>query len=75
MVGQLSQYINEPIFPSLDDMDVADLIFYFNLYFFSDDHVTTVEGLLKLKNIELNDNDFTEVINIITPFIIWFKTI
>jgi hypothetical protein len=75
LTTQLKKYTNEPIFPPIESIEITDLVFVFSLYFTGDDHVATIEKLMKMKGIELNDDEFTEVINIIVPFIDWFKSI
>ena len=69
---QLEQYINQSLFPSLDDYSINDIVYYLNLYFpkggerlYSD----TIERLMKNKNIEINDNDYSDCVNLIIDFI------
>lgn len=70
--SQLEQYINQNLFPSVDDYNISDIVYYLNLYFpkgneeyYSD----TIERLLKNKNIEISDNEFSDVVNLIIDFI------
>ena len=69
---QLEQYINQSLFPSVDDYSINDIVYYLNLYFpkggesfYSD----TIERLMKNKNIEINDNDYSDCVNLIIDFI------
>ena len=69
---QLEQYINQSLFPSVDDYSINDIVYYLNLYFpkggerlYND----TIERLMKNKNIELDDNDYSDVTNLIIDFI------
>ena len=69
---QLNEYISENIFPSLDDFDLSNIIYYLNYYFpkGSEEYYSdTIESLMKSKNIELDDNDYSDVVNLIIDFI------
>ena len=70
--SQLEVYINSNLFPSLDDYDITDIIFYLNLYFpkgGEQEYINTIEKLMKQKQIQINDNDFTTTVNLILDFI------
>ena len=69
---QLEQYINQNLFPSVDDYSINDIVYYLNLYFpkGSEEYYSdTIERLMKNKNIELDDNGFSDVVNLIIDFI------
>jgi len=69
---ELEVYIDGSLFPSLDDYDITDIIFYLNLYFpkgGEQEYINTIEKLMKQKQIELHDDDFTTVVNLIIDFI------
>ena len=69
---ELEVYINSNLFPSLDDYDITDIIYYLNLYFpkgGEQEYINTIEKLMKQKQIDINDNDFTTVVNLIIDFI------
>ena len=69
---QLEQYINQNLFPSVDDYSINDIVYYLNLYFpkGSEEYYSdTIERLMKNKNIELDDNDYSDVVNLIIDFI------
>jgi len=69
---ELEVYIDGSLFPSLDDYDITDIIFYLNLYFpkgGEQEYINTIEKLMKQKQIDINDNDFTTVVNLIIDFI------
>ena len=69
---ELEKYINEHLFPSLDNYDISDIIYYLNLYFpkgSESNYSDTIERLMKNKNIELDDNNFCDVVNLIIDFI------
>ena len=69
---ELEKYINQNLFPSVDDYSINDIVYYLNLYFpkggerlYND----TIERLMKNKNIELDDNHFSDCVNLIIEFI------
>ena len=69
---ELEVYIDGSLFPSLDDYDITDIIFYLNLYFpkgGEQEYINTIEKLMKQKQIELHDDDITTVVNLIIDFI------
>jgi hypothetical protein len=73
----LNYFDDDSIFPDVADGEysITDIVFFFNFYFINDNYEETIEELLKTKNIELNDNDLSDVINLIIPFIKFLKNI
>jgi len=62
------------LLPNIEDVDIVDLLFYLNLYFYSDDIDTSVRILINTKSITFKDDEVKQkVIDIIKPFIIWLK--
>ena len=75
---ELEQYINQSLFPSLDNYDISDIIYYLNLYFPKGSEAyfpETIERLMLSKNIELDDNDFSDAVNLIVDFINFLNNI
>ena len=69
---ELEKYINQNLFPSVDDYSINDIVYYLNLYFpkGSEEYYSdTIERLMKNKNIEINDNDYSDCVNLIIDFI------
>ena len=48
---ELSEYIDDSLFPSLDDFELSDVIFFINMYFpkYTDDHSQTIKNLLNTR--------------------------
>ena len=61
------------VLPSLDEMDLADIIYFFNLYFENGYYKESLLHLLELKDIKLNDEEFDNMYDIVFPFIVWLK--
>jgi hypothetical protein len=73
---QLEEYIDDSLFPSIEDIDISDIIFYLNVYFPKNgesEYITTIENLLK--PIQINDNDISTVTNLIIDFISFLNNI
>jgi len=69
---ELEKYINQNLFPSVDDYSINDIVYYLNLYFPKGSELNysnTIERLMKNKNIEINDNDYSDCVNLIIDFI------
>ena len=76
--SQLEVYIDGSVFPSLDDYDITDIIYYLNLYFpkgNEEEYINTIEKLMKQKQIDINDDDYTTVVNLIIDFINFLNNI
>jgi hypothetical protein len=69
---ELEKYINQNLFPSVDDYSINDIVYYLNLYFPKGSELNysnTIERLMKNKNIELDDNNYSDCVNLIIDFI------
>ena len=75
LINKLKEYITVDIFPSLDDIDVADLVFFVSLNFAGskNNYQEALKDLIDCHNIKLDDEIFIEVYNVVHPFILWFK--
>ena len=76
--SSLEQYIDSDLFPSLDDYEITDIIYYLNLYFPKNKeeyYINTIEKLMKQKQIQINDDDFSTITNLILDFINFLNNI
>ena len=76
--SSLEQYIDSDLFPSLDDYEITDIIYYLNLYFPKNKeeyYINTIEKLMKQKQIDIDDNDFSIIVNLIIDFINFLNNI
>ena len=74
--NQLQEYIDDSLFPNIEDIDITDIIFYLNFYFPKNKesgYITTIENLLK--PVDINDNDISTVTNLIIDFITFLSNI
>ena len=75
---ELENYIDSNLFPSLDDYEITDIIYYLNLYFpknQEEEYINTIEKLMKQKQINITDDDFSTVVNLIIDFINFLNNI
>jgi hypothetical protein len=62
--------IKGDIFPSLNDIDIGDLIYFFQLTFSdSSNYKESIIDLLECKNIYLDIKEQDKIVNIIIPFL------
>ena len=75
LINKLKEYITVDIFPSLDDIDVADLVFFVSLNFAgsNNSYQEALKDLIDCHNIKLDDKIFLKVYDVVHPFILWFK--
>jgi len=77
LIENIRKYTNDIIFPSLEDMDMIELIFYFNHFYGSIDEnqyrKTTID-ILHVKNIILDESTFDNIYPFILDFIVFFKS-
>ena len=68
LIQQLTEtgLLGDELFPSLEEIEISDLIFFFQLQFpDSEKYTSAIEDLLDCKEIILKPKDKTKVINII----------
>lgn len=71
---QKTGLIKGDIFPSLNDIDIGDLIYYFKLTFSdSSNYESSIIDLLECKDIYLNTQEQEQIVNIIIPFLDTFN--
>ena len=59
-----------PIFPSLEDIDLVDLLFYFEISFSgSNDYKETIKELMKYSAVQITDEELNKVYPLIESFI------
>ena len=76
---ELKKYVTDDIFPSLDSIDVADLVYYITLIFLG---VTTdeqyrikIRELLITNGIKISDINIGIIIPLIQSFVKWMKAL
>ena len=72
------KYEIEGIFPSLEDVDISDLIYFFNLKFNSDDvevRLMKVREIATYCKVEIKEEIFNEAFTLINEYIDFLKNI
>ena len=65
---------NTSLFPSLDDVDIVDLLFFFNLFFpESPDYEASVRSVATNFGYQISDEEYSRGMPYITEYIQWLK--
>jgi hypothetical protein len=76
LTEQLKEHIDVGILPTLEDVEVNDLVFIFSIYFTDINNIdNTVKELIKIKGVILDDVVIKKVIDIVKPFVVWFHSL
>ena len=74
---ELKKYFDNELFPSLDSIDIADLVYFITMIFMG---ISTVENydkkikeLLSTHNITVTENTYVKIFPLIMNFVVWFK--
>ena len=76
LIINIRQHTNEIIFPSLEDVDLIELIFYFNHFYGAIDenqYRKTTLDILQVKNIVLDESTFDKIYPVVFDFLVFFK--
>lgn len=67
LLNKIKEHTPIEIFPSADDFEVYEMVYYFNMYFNFDykNHYIVVKNIINQKNLNISD----ETLNIIYPYI------
>ena len=72
---ELSDLTNDKFLPSLDDIDITDILFYLN-YYFSEDKTNYDEeliNLIELNGIKMKNNDLKVILQVCNKYLINIK--
>ena len=75
----LEIYVDKKLFPSLDEIDVADLVFYITFTFIGlNDTVSMgekVKELIVANNVTITDENVVKVVPLVIDFIMWLRVL
>ena len=78
LYNNLTKIINTDFFPDINTVDFLDLIFLLN-FTFKDTNQTnfkkTIDDLLEIYSIKLNDIELNKVYPLLFEFIFWYKAL
>ena len=76
---ELKKYVTDDIFPSLDSIDVADLVYYITLIFLGvttdEQYIIKIRELLITNGIKISDINIRIIIPLIQSFVEWMKAL
>ena len=76
---KLKSIVDAAFFPSLEDYDVTDLVYYLTLIFLGitteEQFKTKIQEILDMKEVKLEPEIITRILPIIMKFVIWLRTI
>ena len=76
---ELKKYVTDDIFPSLDCIDVADLVYYITLIFLGvttdEQYKIKIRELLTTNNIKICDTNIGIIIPLIQSLVEWMKAL
>ena len=72
---ELSDLTNDKFLPSLDDIDITDILFYLNYYFSEDKNNYDEEliNLIELNGIKMKNNDLKVILQVCNKYLINIK--
>ena len=76
LISNLSTVGFPQVFPSLEDIDIVDMLLLFNFYFASckeEDYERKIRELAQLKKVDITDEQFEKGTPIIINYINWLK--
>ena len=69
-IQEIKSVIDCNIFPSLDEVDITDILLFFNITFVGlDDYSDIIKNLMYMNHYDITDEQFDTVIPIITKYI------
>ena len=69
-IQEIKSVIDCDIFPSLDEVDITDILLFFNITFVGmDDYSDIIKNLMHMNHYDITDKQFDTVIPIITKYI------
>jgi hypothetical protein len=76
LISNISSIGFPQVFPSLEDIDVVDMLLLFNYYFSScleEEYEEKIKELAQLQKVVITDEQFEKAIPIIINYINWLK--
>ena len=72
--NNIKEIVDVDIFPSLEDIDIVDLLLFFNMSFgYTDNYTDIINDLISFKKVKIQPEDLLKVMPVIIQFIDEFK--
>jgi len=70
----IKSIVDVEIFPNLEDIDVVDLLLFFNMTFgYTDNYIDIINDLISFNRVKIQPEDLLKVMPVIIQFIDEFK--
>ena len=72
--NNIKQIVDVDIFPTLEDLDVVDLLLFFNMTFgYTTEYESIINDLISFNGVKIQPDELEKVMPVITTFIDEFK--
>ena len=72
--NNIKQIVDVDIFPTLEDLDVVDLLLFFNMTFgYTTEYESIINDLISFNGVKIQPEQIAKVVPVITTFIDEFK--
>ena len=72
--NNIKEIVDVDIFPSLEDMDIVDLLLFFNMSFgYTDNYTDIINDFIFFNKVKIQPDDLLKVMPVIIQFIDEFK--
>ena len=72
--NNIKQIVDVDIFPTLEDLDVVDLLLFFNMTFgYTTEYESIINDLISFNGVKIQPEQLAQVVPVITTFIDEFK--
>ena len=76
---ELQKYVDKTVFPSLDDVDLSDLVFYVTLTFLglndAESRGEKIKELIVSNGITITEDNHKKVITLVAEFVVWLRAL
>lgn len=77
--SELKQYVDKSVFPSLDEIDLSDLVFYVTMTFLGMNDAASMGGKIKelidSNNVTITEENLKKVIPLVADFVVWLRAL
>ena len=78
LIKKVENYVDSSLFPSLEDIDISDLIFYFSQAFpnnENNDYRENLKDVIEMNNVSIKEEDFEDIYKIVEDYLLWFRSL
>lgn len=79
LTNELKNYFDAELFPSLDSIDIADLVFFITMNFIGieqhEDFHEKIIDLITCNGFKITDEQMVKVVPLIRDFVLWLRVL